>query len=98
MRYDGSANNYWVPEDSVALVASGANNQYVVGKNKMIRIAVHTAAVYMKFGASGMAIAGVTNTMLPVGVHFVNSGTYDFMSISTPANANVIRLKHNQYA
>jgi hypothetical protein len=82
-----------MPEDSLALASAGANNQYIVGPNQTLRIVVSTAAVYMKFGDAGMAVADATNVLLPIGVHFANSDALSFMSISTPANANVVKIR-----
>ena len=95
MRYDGKSQEYFQPQDSIALSSAGAANIYIVGKNQVVRISVTTGKVYAKFGNdAGMAIASSANIELQSSAtYFLNSGDNRFLSIDTPGNCNVILIK-----
>lgn len=84
----------WRPGE---VITADGNKVYNLQKNTRYRIAVYTADVWMKLGSDRAALAGTAATtgdiLLPVGVHFVDVGPREFMSISTPANANVLELE-----
>jgi hypothetical protein len=92
---------YWAidPDKACPLPASGANNVYIVGKQRLVRI-IPASDTYVRFGTtSSLVLASSTNGALLKAnqEYFIGSNECQFMSLSNNT-ANVVVLTQEDFS
>lgn len=87
-------------QESAPLVAAGANNTYIVGKKRILRIvpAADTYVVQFSDKTLNPVASSTTGMLLKANQeYFIDTGDYDFLNAST-STSNIVQVRQEGMA